>query len=98
MGHENGDNKGKPRDDTCKACWLKQLTVSSIFLQGYDTPRYVKVIEVNQAIKRYCLTQGLDCINHGNIAFKHLDHGGMHLSPEGNCLFAKNINSHVMSG
>ena len=75
-----------------------KLTVSSIFLQGYDAPRNVKVIEVNQAIKRYCLTQGLDCINHGNIAFKHLDHGGMHLSPEGNRLFAKNINSHVMSG
>ena len=75
-----------------------KLTVCSIFLQGYDTPRNVKVIEVNQAIKRYCLTQGLDYIDHGNIAFKHLDHGGMHLSPEGNRLFAKNINSHVMSG
>ena len=24
MAHENGDNKGKPRDDTCKACWMKQ--------------------------------------------------------------------------
>ena len=24
MGHENGDNKGKPKDDTYKACWMKQ--------------------------------------------------------------------------
>ena len=24
MDHENGDNKGKPRDDTCKACWMKE--------------------------------------------------------------------------
>ena len=24
MAHENGDNKGKPRDNTCKACWMKQ--------------------------------------------------------------------------
>ena len=24
MPHENGDNKGKPRDDTCMACWMKQ--------------------------------------------------------------------------
>ena len=24
LGHENGDNKGKSRDDTCKACWMKQ--------------------------------------------------------------------------
>ena len=24
MAHENGDNKGKPRDDTCKECWMKQ--------------------------------------------------------------------------
>ena len=39
-----------------------KLTVSSIFLQGYETPRNVKVIEVNQAIKRYCLTKGLDLL------------------------------------
>ena len=25
MAHENGDNKGPPRDDTCKACWIKQI-------------------------------------------------------------------------
>ena len=24
MGHENGDNKGNSRDDTCKECWMKQ--------------------------------------------------------------------------
>ena len=24
MGHETGDNKSKPRDDTCKACWMEQ--------------------------------------------------------------------------
>ena len=24
MAHENGDNKGKPRGDTCKGCWMKQ--------------------------------------------------------------------------
>ena len=24
MGHENGDDKGKPRDDTSKECWMKQ--------------------------------------------------------------------------
>ena len=25
MGHENGDNKGKPGDDTCKECWMKPV-------------------------------------------------------------------------
>ena len=24
MAHKNGDDTGKPRDGTCKACWLKQ--------------------------------------------------------------------------
>ena len=23
MAHENGDNKGQVRDDTCKECWMK---------------------------------------------------------------------------
>ena len=22
--NENGDNKGKPKEDTCKECWMKQ--------------------------------------------------------------------------
>ena len=38
MGHENGDNnKGKPRDDTCKACWMKQILLPcSAILLFYD--------------------------------------------------------------
>ena len=24
MGHKNGDNKGRPRDDPCKEYWMKQ--------------------------------------------------------------------------
>eukprot|EP00112_Aurelia_sp_Birch-Aquarium-sp1_P007820 Seg1853.12 transcript_id=Seg1853.12/GoldUCD/mRNA.D3Y31 product="hypothetical protein" protein_id=Seg1853.12/GoldUCD/D3Y31 len=24
MAHENSDNKGQPRDGTCKACWFKE--------------------------------------------------------------------------
>ena len=25
MGHENGGNKGQPRDDACKECWMKEI-------------------------------------------------------------------------
>ena len=72
--------------------------LSSIFLQGYDPPKNVNVVEANQALKRYCLTKGWDFIDHGNIAFKHLDKGGMHLTPEGNRLFARNLLAHTKSG
>ena len=75
-----------------------KITLSSIFLQGYDPPKNVNVVEANQALKRYCLTKGWDFIDHGNIAFKHLDKGGMHLTPEGNRLFARNLLAHTKSG
>ena len=75
-----------------------KITLSSIFLHGYDPPKNVNVVEANQALKRYCLTKGWDFIDHGNIAFKHLDKGGMHLTPEGNRLFARNLLAHTKSG
>lgn len=30
MGHENGDNKGQPRDGTCTACWFAQSMLVQI--------------------------------------------------------------------
>ena len=59
-----------------------KITLSSVFLQGYDPPKNANVVEPNQALKRYCLTKGWDFIDHGNIAFRHLDGGGIHLTPE----------------
>ena len=56
-----------------------KITLSSIFLQGYDPPK-----NVNHALKRYCITKGWDFIGHGNISFRHLDVGGMHLTAESN--------------
>ena len=68
-----------------------KITRSSIFLQGYDPVKNVNIVEANHALKRYCITKGWDVIDHGNIAFRHLDVGGMHLTPEGNHLLANNI-------
>ncbi len=64
----------------------------------YDPPKNIEVIETNTALRRHCITQGWDSIDHGNIAFRHLDHGSMHPISDGNCLFAKNINAHLISG
>ena len=75
-----------------------KITFSSIFLQGYDPPKNANVVEANQALKRLFLTKGWDFIDHGNIAFRHLDGGGMHLTPEGNRLFASNLLAHAKSG
>ena len=75
-----------------------KISVSFVFLQGYDTLKNIKVIEINRALKHLCLTQGWEYIDHGNIAFRHLDKGGMHLTPAGNRLFARNVIGHVQSG
>ena len=75
-----------------------KISVSSVFLQGYDTPKNTRVIEINRALKHLCLNEGWEYIDHGNIAFRHLDKGGMHLTPDGNKLFARNVIGHVQSG
>ena len=74
-----------------------KIAISSIFLQGYDTSKNIRIVETNQAIKNLCLAHGWDFLDHGNIAFKHLDSEGMHLNPAGNRLFARNIINYVKS-
>ena len=74
------------------------ITLSSIFLQAYDTSKNINVVETNLALKHYCLSQEWEFIDHSNIAFRHLDGGGMHLSHEGNRLFARNLTAHAKSG
>ena len=74
------------------------ISISSIFLRKDDTTLNAKIVETNSALKALCLAQGLDFIDHGNIAFRHLSHDGLHLSPDGIQLFAKNINSHITFG
>ena len=75
-----------------------KMTLWSRILQGYDPPKNANVVEANHALKRYCIAKGSDFIDHGNIAFRHLDGGGMHLTAEGNHLFANNILAHTKFG
>lgn len=75
-----------------------RIACSKIFLQKYNPSLNAKVVEANDALKLHCFSQGWDCIEHGNIAFKHLLNDGMHLNPEGNRLFANNLTKHVKSG
>ena len=74
------------------------ISLSSIFLESYDTSKNINVAETNRALKQYCLSQGWDFIDHQNISFRHLDQGGMHLTPEGNRLFARNLIAHAKQG
>ena len=34
IGNENGGNKGQPRDDTCKQCWMKQTLLDQATESG----------------------------------------------------------------
>ena len=72
-----------------------RVNISSIFLQTYKTSKNLHVVEANSLLKQLYLTKGWDFINHPNISCKHLDDGGMHLTPEGNSLCARNLAIHV---
>ena len=68
-----------------------KISLSSIYLQGYDSLNNVNVVKANLALQWHCLVKGRDSIDHGNVAFRHLDGGGMYLTWEGNRLFASNL-------
>ena len=74
------------------------ITISSILLEKYNPSLNVKIVEANEALRRYCLGKGWDYITHGNIAFKHLLRDGMHLNQDGYRLFAQNLTGHITSG
>ena len=75
-----------------------RIAVSSIFLQKYETPKNLHIVETNAALERFCFSNGWDFVNNSNIVFKHIDQWGMHLTPEGYRLFASNLNTHLNSG
>ena len=74
-----------------------KIPVSSVLFQGYDTPKNISVIEIHNASKHFYPSQGWDSIDHGNIAFRHLDKTGMHITSEVNRLFVNNISDHIQS-
>ena len=75
-----------------------RIAVSSIFLQKFETPKTLNIVETNAALERFCFSNGWDFVNNSNIAFKHIDQWGKHLTPEGYRLFASNLNIHLISG
>ena len=49
-----------------------RVSVSAILLRVDQTNLNKKIVETNDALKKYCACHGLDFLGHGNIAFKHL--------------------------
>ena len=75
-----------------------RIAASSIFLQKYETPKILHIVETNAALERFRFSNGWDFVNNSNIVFKHIDQWGMHLTAEGYHLFANNLNTHLNSG
>ena len=76
-----------------------EVTTSAIFHQGNDLAlNNLNVSKTNLLLRELCYHQGWSFLDNGNINFNHLDQRGMHLTKEGNHLFAKNVNDHVIYG
>ncbi len=72
-----------------------RISISAIFLRGDKTNLNQKIVETNEALKKYCACHGMDFINHGNITFKHLSNDKLHLNPNGATIFTRNLIGHV---
>ena len=75
-----------------------EIKISAIFLQKYDTSRNLQIVQINAALEQHCLANGWYFIRQSNIAFKHLDKFGMHLTSEGNRIFSLNTSIQSQCG
>ena len=75
------------------------IVISSV-IKRVDKPELnLKQVEVNDIFKKFCANRGWTCIKHNNIGQQssHFNHSGLHLSQEGNSLFASNLIKHFIS-
>ena len=57
-----------------------------------------KIVDTNEALKKYNDCHGMDFMNHGNIALRHLDSDKLHLKSNGVRFLAKNLVRHSDDG
>jgi len=54
-----------------------------------------KVSSVNQLLKKFCLQNDWNFIEHNNVNLTHLNRGGLHLSKSGTALVAENFCKYI---
>ena len=65
MGHGNGDNKGKPIDDTWKECWIHKICFEKESQRSLEEPVISNpshhVIDTRRNIARYANIFQMEC-------------------------------------
>ena len=91
------DNIVNLADNISQNC-TSELTISSL-LKRLDKPNLdSKVTEINNGLRKFAANGGWKFISHNNINRKnHFNSSGLHLSHEGNSLFASNLIKHFNS-
>ena len=91
------DNIVNLADNISQNC-TSEVTISSL-LKRLDKPNLdSKVTEINNGLRKFATNRGWKFISHNNINRKnHFNSSGLHLSHEGNSLFASNLIKHFNS-
>ena len=91
------DNIVNLADNISQNC-TSEVTISSL-LKRLDKPNLdSKVTEINNGLRKFAANRGWKFISHNNINRKnHFNSSGLHLSHEGNSLFASNLIKHFNS-
>ena len=92
------DNIVNLADNISQNC-TSEVTISSL-LKRLDKPNLdSKVTEINNGLLKFAANRCWKFISHNNINRKnHFNSSGLHLSHEGNSLFASNLIKHFNSG
>ena len=92
------DNIVNLADNISQNC-TSEVTISSL-LKRLDKPNLdSKVTEINNGLHKFAANRCWKFISHNNINRKnHFNSNGLHLSHEGNSLFASNLIKHFNSG
>ena len=84
-------------DNISQNC-TSEVTISSLLKRLDKTNLDSKVTEINNGLRKFAANRGWKFISHNNINRKnHFNSSGLHLSHEGNSLFACNLIKHFNS-
>ena len=79
--------------------WVKVYRLNDFVFQAfkrYDRPKLnLKIIDINEGLKKLCLQKGYDFIDNPNIGFRHLAKDKLHINKNGQRILTSNFLNHL---
>ena len=75
---------------------MKVYRLNECIIKRDDRPELnLKIMDINEALKKLCLQKGYDFIDNSNIGFRHLAKDKSHINKNGQRILTSNSLNHL---